>query len=84
MHQLDERILEHLRESGWASPRTMHRHFRFTASEERIEERCQALANAGLVGPIYEGVSMYELTTPGKLYLNGDLNAENLPGWTVG
>lgn len=44
MHQLNERILEHLRDEGWASARTMGRHFRFTGSEDRIEERCEALS----------------------------------------
>lgn len=79
MHQLDERIIEHLDENGWASPSTMGRSFRFTASEGRILERCEALADCGLIGPIYEGASMYELTTLGYLYLDGDLDANALP-----
>jgi hypothetical protein len=79
MHQLDERILEHLRDEGWASPGTMDRHFRFTASEDRIRERCEELRDAGLLAPIYRGASMYELTTLGYLYLAGELDAESLP-----
>jgi len=79
MHQLDERILEHLADDGWASPGTMSRHFRFTASEERIEERCEELRDAGLLAPIYRGAPMYELTTLGYLYLAGELDAESLP-----
>ena len=79
MHQLDERIIEHLDEGGWASPSTMSRSFRFTASEDRILERCEALADCGMIAPIYEGASMYELTTIGYLYLDGDLDANTLP-----
>ena len=79
MHQLDERIIEHLDESGWASPATMSRSFRFTASEDRILERCEALVDCGLIAPIYEGASMFELTTIGYLYLDGDLDADTLP-----
>lgn len=78
MHQIDERIIEHLDESGWASPSTMSRGFRFTASEARILERCKALSDSGLIAPIYEGADMFELTTLGILYLNGDIDADNL------
>jgi hypothetical protein len=57
----------------------MGSHVRFTASEERIRERCQELRDAGLLAPIYRDASMYELTTLGRLYLAGELDAENLP-----
>jgi hypothetical protein len=57
----------------------MSRHFRFTASEDRIEERCEELRDAGLIAPIYRGAPMYELTTLGYLYLAGELGAESLP-----
>ena len=79
MHQLDERIIEHLDESPWASPSTMSRGFRFTASKNRILERCAVLVDCGLIAPIYEGASMFELTTIGYLYLDGDLDADTLP-----
>jgi len=62
----------------------MSRHFRFTASEDRIEERCEELLDAGLLAPIYRGASMYELTTLGDLYLAGELDADSLPRRTVG
>lgn len=52
---------------------------RVTASEDRIEERCRELHDAGLVAPIYRGASMYELTTLGYLYLADELGAESLP-----
>ena len=52
---------------------------RFTASEDRIEERCRELRDAGLLAPLYRGATMYELTTLGYLYLAGELDAESLP-----
>jgi hypothetical protein len=81
MSQLDERIIEHLDDddSGWATPATMAREFCFTASEDRIEERCRALQDAGLVAPLYPDGEMFELTVVGMLYLDGDLDAETLP-----
>ena len=78
MSQLDERIIEHLAETSWATAATMARDFCFTASEDRIEERCRALQDAGLVAPIYDGADMFELTTVGRLYLDGDLDADSL------
>jgi len=79
MHQLDERIIEHLDGNTWASPATMSRGFRFTASKDRILERCKALVDCGLIAPIYEDASMFELTTIGYLYLDGDIDADTLP-----
>jgi hypothetical protein len=79
MQQLDERILEHLDDGGWASPGTMNRHFRFTASEDRIEGRCEELRDAGPLAPIYRDAPVYELTTLGYLYLAGELDAKSLP-----
>jgi len=79
MSQLDERIIEHLDDEGWASASTMHRSFCFSASEARIRERCRELSDSGLIAPIYERSSMNELTVVGDLYLDGDLDAETLP-----
>lgn len=82
MQQLDERILEHIDEEGWATPRTMSRNVNFEgvyASEGRIRERCKKLVKAELIAPIH--ADMYEITTWGNLYLEGDLDAENLRVW---
>jgi hypothetical protein len=78
MHQLDERIIEHLDAEGWATVATMQRAFCFSASEDRIEERCRALQDAGLIAPIYPDAEMFELTTVGRLYLDGELDADSL------
>jgi hypothetical protein len=79
MQQLDERILEHLREEGWSSPRIMRSRQDFQClgtSEGTIAERCRVLASAEFVAPIHG--EMYELTTWGRLYLDGDLDAQHL------
>jgi len=46
------------------------------ASQRRIRERCRVLTSAELVAPIHE--EMYELTTWGALYLDGELDAQHL------
>lgn len=78
MQQLDERILEHIRDEGWSSPSVMATHHLFNyASEARIRERCRALSYADLLAPI--SGDMVELTTWGQLYLEGELDAEHQP-----
>lgn len=79
MCTLDERILEHLEEEGWSSPRLMSQAMRFDASRARIRERCGLLSQVGLVAPIYEGSRMYEITYEGREYLTGDLDVELRP-----
>jgi hypothetical protein len=76
---LDTVVLERPSGEEWSLPSTMGCHFRFTASEERIRERCEKLRDAGLLAPISRGASMYELATLGRLYLAGELDAESLP-----
>lgn len=78
MHQLDERIIEHLADTGWATPATMKHEFCFTASTDRIRERCRALQDAGLVAPVVRDSEMFELTVVGMLYLDGELDAGTL------
>jgi DNA-binding FadR family transcriptional regulator len=80
MRQLDERLLEHLGEQDWSTPRMLAQHPRFEemqVSRARIRERLQMLADAGLVGREHEDI--YEITTWGQLYLEGELDAENQP-----
>jgi len=81
MKQLDERILEHLDEEGWATPSIMAKTPRFSASEEHIRERCQMLRYIGFIDVIHG--RMYELDTDGKLYLNGEVDARYRPKPTV-
>ncbi|KMT45814.1 hypothetical protein EL22_27320 [Halostagnicola sp. A56] len=79
MCTLDERILEHLAEDSWSTPRHMSRVMKFDASRGRVKERCQMLSHAGFLAPIFEGSNMYEITSNGQEYLNGRLDAENRP-----
>jgi len=80
MRQLDERLLEHLNESGWSTPSMMAGHPGFEkmeVSKGQIRERCQMLADAGLVA--LEHRDIYEITTWGQLYLRGEVDAQNQP-----
>ena len=78
MQTLDERILEHLNEESWASPRTMASKHEFRhATRRRIRERCEELTFIEFIAPIHN--DMYEITTWGQLYLAGEIDAENRP-----
>lgn len=79
MCALDDRILEHLEQENWSSPKIMASRPRFRASQGRFQERCKMLSYAGLIAPIYEEANMYEITGEGQQYLAGDLDAEYLP-----
>jgi hypothetical protein len=81
MKQLDERILEHLDQEGWATPSMMAQERGFSASEGHIWERCQMLYYIGFIAPMHS--DMYELTTDGKLYLEGKIDARHRPRPTV-
>lgn len=77
MTLLDERILEFISEEGWSSPELMKREGLDSASRNRIAERCEVLATAGLIGPIHG--DQYELTALGRMYLEGKIDADALP-----
>jgi len=80
MRQLDERILEHLQESGESNPMLMSEVPRFAEMEVsmgQIRERCEKLAEAGLAAAT--GSGWFDITTWGQQYLDGELDAENQP-----
>ncbi|MFA9415158.1 hypothetical protein [Natrinema sp. HArc-T2] len=77
MEQLDDRILEHLHEEEWSSVTVMNSRPEFRASKARLRERCQMLASAELIEPLHR--DMYEITTWGVLYLEGELDADHQP-----
>ncbi len=79
MCTLDERILEHLSEDPWSTPLHISRAIKLTASRGRVEERCQMLTQVGLVAPFFEDSHMYEITSEGQQYLDGELDAESRP-----
>lgn len=83
MQQLDERILEHLAEDGWSTPKMIASDRRFRdlqPSEARVQERCRELTERELIEPVH--TEMYEITTWGLAYLRGDLDAEMLRRYT--
>jgi len=77
MKQLDERILEHLDTEGWSTPFIMAREAGFEASVGHIKERCARLQYVGFIYPMHG--DMFELTTDGRLYLEGEIDAQYRP-----
>lgn len=49
----------------------------FDATEGILSDRCKMLADAGLLAPIHG--ETYELTTWGRLYLEGEIDAAHQP-----
>ncbi len=80
METLDERILEHLADEGWATARTMARCPGFETSESRLAERCHVLAHADLIAPLMDcrRADVWELTGRGVRYLRGEVDAESI------
>jgi len=80
MQRLDDRILEHLAETDWASPRTMALDAAFEeTSEMPIRDRCRLLRHAELIDAIVEDSEMYAITGPGKRYLKGEYDVDWFP-----
>lgn len=80
LRALDERLLEHLRESGESNPMLMAEHPRFEeigVSSGQIRERCLQLADAGLAG--MTGKGWFDVTTWGQQYLDGEIDARDQP-----
>jgi len=75
MCPLDERIMEYLSSERWGSPLLIHRETAMLASRRRVFERLKMLEGAELVGRMYEGGIVFELTGEGKRYLDGELDA---------
>lgn len=75
MEQTDDRILEHIYEEGWSTPTIMANSF--DAPKGILSDRCKMLWQAGFISPIHE--EMYELTTWGMRYLEGEIDAAHYP-----
>ena len=74
---LDDRILEHLDQEGMSTPSIMATRLPTRASERRLRERCEWLADAGLIYPVTD--RYYEITSWGQLYLRGRIDACHQP-----
>lgn len=77
MEQTDDRILEHIQEEGWSSPTIMASLNSFEAPKGILSDRCKMLSQAGFLSPIHG--DMYELTTWGMQYLEGEIDAAHHP-----
>jgi hypothetical protein len=78
MQLLDDRILEHLSETGWSTAPLLAKEFDFElVTERRVRERLQELADAELIYFVCE-TSMVEISTWGDAYLAGEIDARNL------
>lgn len=71
---LDERILEHLQDDTWATPRFMACRDGINATESQIRDRCRVLADADLVAFLTDHGDLVELTTWGERYLDGEVD----------
>jgi|GEM_PF-2153569 len=86
MYPVDERILEHLNDTDWATPATMASEIEFDqldADECTIRERCQLLARRELVAPMFYNTDgdEFEITRWGQAYLRGDVAADMLQSY---
>lgn len=79
--RLDERILELLNDEPWSTPPIMECELPISATEAQIRDRCMVLADADLVEVDLSNGWRMELTTEGKLYLEGvlDMNLYPMP-----
>ena len=74
---LDERILEYLGAEPWGTAEEMASRQGFDASRDTIQERCRVLADIDFLAPAVNDPdpAMWELTTWGRLYLAGEVDA---------
>ncbi len=69
---VDDRVLEYISENEHGSPTEMKRQGPIRYSRQYIAERCQQLADHGLLKPVGNGV--YVITERGERYLDGTLD----------
>lgn len=68
----DDRILEYILENEHGSPTEMKREGPIRYTRGYISQRCQKLADHGLLQPVGNGV--YVITERGKAHLDGELD----------
>lgn len=76
---IDDRILEHLRDESWSTPKFIANMSHIHATEPQIRDRCRVLADVDLVAFLTEDLDLVELTTWGRQYLEGDVDVELYP-----
>ena len=75
--RLDDRILEHLRDESLSTASQMAELSGIHATEVQVQERCRMLADADLVAFLTCDEEYVELTTWGRLYLEGKIDVEH-------
>ncbi|PSQ06109.1 winged helix-turn-helix domain-containing protein [Halobacteriales archaeon QS_6_71_20] len=76
MTLVDDRVLEYIDEHRHGSPTEMMEEGPIRYSRQYIAERCQILADHGLLTAVGNGV--YTITENGQKYLRGDLDTGEL------
>jgi len=72
----DDRILEVMREDGPTSPTPLAKHEYIHIGKSGISKRLNRMNEHRLVQELGNGV--YSITKTGKMYLDGEINAEDL------
>jgi len=72
----DDRILEILRDDGPTSPTPLSNHDHVHIGKSGISKRLNRMREHGLVQELGNGV--YSITETGELYLEGEVDAEDL------
>lgn len=76
MSRADDRILEYLDECGPTPPKEMADSGLVRFSRQHINQRCKTLVSYGLT--IHLGNGVYDITTKGESYLEGELDVQTL------
>lgn len=77
--RLDERILERLDDEPWSIPAVLAIELPIEVTTAQVRERCLLLADVGLVAVDPEDAWTVELTTTGRLYLQGEADVGLYP-----
>ncbi|WP_262175003.1 hypothetical protein [Haloarcula laminariae] len=81
MKREDDRILEYLDGEHWSTPSLIATDAFEQVSKGHVEERLLFLQHAELVAALHG--DMYEITSEGRRYLDGELDASHQPTPTV-
>lgn len=76
MVRADDRIMEHLRENGPDTPKSMADSDRVRFSRQYINQRCKLLVSYGLL--LHLGNGVYDVTEQGEAYLDGEMDVRTL------
>lgn len=76
MVRADDRIMEHLREEGPDTPKSMADSDRVRFSRQYINQRCKLLVSHDLL--VHLGNGVYDITHQGEAYLDGELDVREV------